>query len=98
MTVVEKIEIGRKAPGSWIAMPPPLADGQMEYADEHDNSLHHEAMDVASFLMWTAEPKLDARKEVGFIAVIFLAAFAVLLYLTNTRIWAPIKRRAKGTE
>ena len=43
------------------------------------------AEDVAAFLMWTAEPKLMARKQAGFVAVIFLTVLSVLLYLTNKR-------------
>jgi ubiquinol-cytochrome c reductase cytochrome c1 subunit len=34
-----------------------------------------------------------ARKQAGFAGVIFLTLLAVLLYLTNKRIWAPIKRK-----
>ena len=78
-------------PGGWIKMSPPLSDGQVEYADGHDNSLHHMAEDVASFLMWTAEPKLMDRKEAGFVSVLFLALLSTLLYLTNKRIWAGVK-------
>jgi len=77
----------------WIKMTPPLSDGQVEYADGHPNDMHHLAMDVSAFLMWAAEPKMMARKESGFIAVFFLSIFAVLLYLTNKRIWAPHKGR-----
>ena len=77
--------------GSWIAMPPPLADDQVTYADGHVADVHNMSMDAASFLMWAAEPKMMARKETGLIAVIFLTIFSVLLYLTNKRIWAPVK-------
>jgi ubiquinol-cytochrome c reductase cytochrome c1 subunit len=75
----------------WIAMPPPLAGEDVEFADGHSNSLHHEAQDVAAFLMWAAEPKMMARKQSGLVGVIFLVILAALLYLTNKRIWAPIK-------
>ena len=54
------------------------------------------ALDVASFLTWTAEPKLMARKQMGFTAILMLGLLAVMLYLTNKRIWAPVKARAKG--
>nr|MCE2739829.1 cytochrome c1 [Rhodobacter sp.] len=49
------------------------------------------ALDVSAFLMWTAEPKMMARKQSGFVAVAFLSVLAVLLYLTNKRIWANVK-------
>jgi ubiquinol-cytochrome c reductase cytochrome c1 subunit len=78
-------------PGGWISMAPPLEDGQVDFDDGHDNSLHHMAEDVSAFLMWTAEPKMMARKEAGFIGVFILAILSVLLYLTNKKIWAPYK-------
>ncbi len=81
-------------PGGWIAMPPPLdEDGKVTFADESPNTKDAMAMDVASFLMWAAEPKMMDRKHAGFIAVVFLGLIAALLYLTNKRIWAPIKRK-----
>jgi ubiquinol-cytochrome c reductase cytochrome c1 subunit len=80
-------------PGSWIAMPPPLSDDQVTYADGHEADVHHMAMDTAAFLMWAAEPKMMARKEAGFIGVFFLSILAVLLYLTNKRLWASVKGR-----
>jgi ubiquinol-cytochrome c reductase cytochrome c1 subunit len=78
-------------PGGWISMAPPLFDEQVEFADGHSNDIHHMAQDVSAFLMWTAEPKMMARKQAGFVGVMFLALLSVLLYLTNKRIWAPIK-------
>ncbi|PCH97594.1 MAG: cytochrome c1 [Rhodobacteraceae bacterium] len=80
-------------PGGWIAMAPPLEDEQVEFDDGHKNDMRHMAQDVAAFLMWTAEPKLMARKRVGLLSVLFLGVFAVLLYFTNKKIWAPIKRK-----
>lgn len=78
-------------PGGWIAMAPPLSDEQVEFADGHSNDLHHMAEDVSAFLMWTAEPKLAARKQAGFAGVLLLTLLSVLLYLTNKRLWAPVK-------
>ena len=75
----------------WIAMNPPLTDGQVEFADGAPNDVKHMAEDVAAFLMWTAEPKLDARKDTGFKAVLFLILLSSLLYLTNKRLWVGIK-------
>lgn len=83
----------RTVPGSWIAMAPPLYGGDIEFADGHDNSLESSAQDIAAFLMWTAEPKLVARKEAGLTGVIFLSVLSVLLYLTNKRLWAPHKHK-----
>ena len=78
-------------PGSWIAMPPPLSDDIVTYADGTTANVENMAMDAASFLMWTAEPKLMARKQTGFVAVLFLGVLSVLLYLTNKRLWSRVK-------
>ncbi len=79
--------------GSWIAMPPPLSDDSVTYADGTAATVDQEAMDAAAFLMWAAEPKMMARKQTGFVAVVFLGLLAALLYLTNKRIWAGVKGR-----
>ncbi len=82
-------------PGSWISMSPPLYGDDIDFDDGHDNSLESEAMDVAAFLMWTAEPKMTARKQAGLTGVLFLSVLSVLLYLTNKRLWAPHKKKLK---
>ena len=78
-------------PGSWIAMPNPLSDDLVTYADGHPATVANMAEDVTAFLTWTAEPKMMARKETGFKAVVFLILLSSLLYLTNKRIWASAK-------
>ena len=78
-------------PGGWISMAPPLFDEQVEFADGHANTVEAMSQDVAAFLMWAAEPKMMARKQAGFVGVIFLTILSVLLYLTNKRLWAPVK-------
>ncbi|MBP1806155.1 cytochrome c1 [Rubellimicrobium aerolatum] len=78
-------------PGSWIAMPPPLSDDQVEFADGSPATVEAMSHDVSAFLMWAAEPHLNARKQAGLTGVLFLAVLAVLLYLTNKRVWAPVK-------
>ncbi|MCL4104909.1 UNVERIFIED_CONTAM: hypothetical protein GTU68_018616 [Idotea baltica] len=84
-------------PGGWIAMAPPLYGDDVEFADGHSTDLHHISEDVSAFLMWTAEPKMSARKQTGFVAVLLLGLLTVLLYLTNKRLWAPVKREVKGS-
>ena len=77
--------------GSWIAMPDVLADDIVTYADGSATTVSALAEDVSAFLTWTAEPKMMARKEVGFKAVLFLIFLSTLLYLTNKRLWAGVK-------
>ena len=85
-------------PGGWISMAPPLYEGAVEYSDGTEATEEQMAMDVAAFLTWAAEPKLMARKQMGFTAVLLLGLLSVLLYLSNKRLWAPVKARVKGTE
>jgi ubiquinol-cytochrome c reductase cytochrome c1 subunit len=80
-------------PGGWIAMSPPLYGEDVEFADGHDNDLHHIAADVSAFLMWTAEPKMMARKQAGVVGVLLLTLLSVLLYMTNKKLWAPYKKK-----
>ena len=72
-------------------MAPPLYEDQLEFADGHSNDIHHVAEDISAFLMWTAEPKMMARQRAGLTGVLFLSLLSVLLYLTNKKLWAPIK-------
>jgi cytochrome c1 len=48
------------------------------------------ARDVSAFLMWTAEPHLEDRKRIGLGVLVYLAVFALLLYLVKRRIWAKV--------
>jgi len=79
--------------GGWISMAQPLYGDDVEYADGTEATIEQQAKDVAAFLMWTAEPKMMARKQMGLSAVLLLGLLSVLLYLTNKQLWAPIKRK-----
>ena len=59
-------------PGHAIGMPQPLQDGQVTYTDGTPATLRQYARDVTAFLMWTAEPHMEARKRLGFQVMIFL--------------------------
>ena len=77
-----------------VAMPPPLvADDQVTYADGTKATKDQMARDVATFLTWTAEPKLEARKSTGVAAIAFLLIMTALGYLSYRRVWADIKRK-----
>ena len=60
-------------------MSPPLWGDDVEYIDGSPTDVEDLAQDVAAFLMWTAEPKMMARKEAGFVGVVFLSVLSVLL-------------------
>lgn len=74
--------------GSALAMPPPLFDGLVTYDDGSPETVEQYAKDVSAFLMWAAEPHMEARKQTGFVAFIFLVLFAGMVFLTKRKIWA----------
>ncbi|PSC06844.1 cytochrome c1 [Alsobacter soli] len=87
-------------PGHIISMPPPISDGQVEYPKGADGkaqapeTIAQYGKDVAAFLMWAAEPHLEARKELGFRILVFLLLFAGLLYFTKKKIWSRVEGHA----
>jgi cytochrome c1 len=82
-------------PGHQVAMPPPLSDGLVAYTDGTKADVDHYARDVAAFLMWAAEPKLEERHQVGARIMIFLIVFLVIMYLAKRVVWADIHRDEK---
>jgi ubiquinol-cytochrome c reductase cytochrome c1 subunit len=74
-------------PGQQIAMPPPLKDGQVQYADGVTASAAQEASDVAAFLTWASDPNLDTSKEIGLRAVLFLIFLSFIAIATKRKIW-----------
>ena len=85
-------------PGHVIAMPPPSADGQVTYRRRLAADACTTSKDVAAFLMWVAEPQLDARKRIGFQVMIFLIVLAGLMYFTKKKVWSkrPLRRAPAG--
>jgi len=81
--------------GDWVSMAPVLWEDGVDYGDGTPATIEQQAQDVAAFLMWAAEPRLTERKRWGFVGTIFLILLGSLLYLTNKRLWAPVKKRAK---
>jgi ubiquinol-cytochrome c reductase cytochrome b/c1 subunit len=75
-------------PGHAIKMPKPISDDQVTYDDGSPQKLDQYARDVATFLMWTAEPHMEDRKRMGLQVMIFMIIFAGLLYFTKKKVWA----------
>ena len=70
-----------------IAMPQPLYEDGVEYTDGTAATPEQMAHDVTTFLTWAAEPKLEARKRIGFKVITYLIILSFLLYFTNRQIW-----------
>jgi len=75
-----------------LAMPQPLYEEMVEYADGSFPSVEEMAVDVTAFLTWTAEPKLEERKRMGVGVMIFLAILIVISYWSYKKVWADVKK------
>ncbi len=78
-------------PGHAIAMPKPINDGQVKFTDGTPETVDQYGRDVAAFLMWASEPKLDERKRLGFQVMIYLIVLSGLLYFTKKKIWHEVE-------
>ena len=77
--------------GNKIKMSNQLSDGLVEYTDGTNSTVEQMSKDVTTFLMWAAEPHLEARHQMGFKAIIYLIILTVLVYFSMKRIWSRIE-------
>jgi ubiquinol-cytochrome c reductase cytochrome c1 subunit len=90
MKMMEGMYYNKYFPGHQIAMPPPLTEGSVTYADGTKATLDQEAHDVATFLTWAAEPNLEARKQLGVKVLLFLLVLCGLLYAVKRKVWRDV--------
>ena len=76
--------------GNQIAMAPPLDEGYVDYDDGTENTLPQLAEDLATFLVWSAEPELEARKKLGIKVILFFIIFGIVVYFTKRRLWRDV--------
>jgi cytochrome c1 len=88
VNIPQGLSYNRYFPGHAIAMPQPMEDGRVTYEDGSPQTLAQYSKDVSAFLMWAAEPHMEARKRLGFQVMIFLIVLAGLLYFTKKKVWA----------
>ncbi len=77
--------------GNKIKMSAPLSEGIVEYSDGTQASVEQMSKDVTTFLMWAAEPHLEARHQMGFKAIVYLIILTVLVYLSMKKIWSRVE-------
>ena len=77
--------------GNKIKMSNQLSDSLVEYSDGTNATVEQMAKDVTTFLMWTAEPHLEARHRMGFKAIVYLIILTVLVYFSMKKIWSRIE-------
>ena len=77
--------------GGKIAMKNPLSADLVEYADGTEATVEQMARDVTEFLAWSADPKMEVRKEVGLATMLYLFIFTILMWLSYRHVWRNVK-------
>lgn len=90
VTVAPGMNYNKFFAGHQIAMPAPLMDDFVQYADGTKATVQQMSHDVAEFLMWAAEPHLSVRKSIGFGVMIFLVLLTGLFYATKRSVWRDV--------
>lgn len=88
--MMEGLSYNKYFPGHQIAMAKQIQDGLVTYADGAPNDAASVSKDVAAFLHWAAEPKLEARHSTGLRVLIYAFIFAVLAFFYKRRLWKNI--------
>jgi len=81
---------GFEAAGFQIAMPPPLSDGAVTYADGTQATVPQMAHDVAYFLSWASEPNLNTRHKIGVATILILIVLTALFYAVYRKVWSDV--------
>ena len=93
VTLDEGVHYNKYMYGNKIKMSNPLSDGLVEYGDGTEATIEQMSKDVTTFLMWTAEPHLEARHQMGFKAIVYLIILTILVYFSMKRIWSRIETK-----
>ena len=76
--------------GNQIAMPQPIYDESVDYADGTNNSAEQLAEDLVVFLTWAAEPELEVRKNLGIKVILFFIVLGFIVFLVKNRLWKEV--------
>ena len=91
MTLDDGVHYNKYMYGNKIRMAAPLSDGLVEYGDGTTATVEQMSKDVTTFLMWAAEPHLEARHQMGFKAIIYLIILTILVYFSMKKIWSRVE-------
>ena len=76
--------------GNQIAMPQPIYDESVDYADGTNNSAEQIAEDLVVFLTWAAEPELEVRKNLGIKVILFFVVLGFIIFLAKNHLWREV--------
>ena len=90
MQMQDGMNYNKMFPGHQIAMPPPLPDGRVTYADGTTATVEQMSRDVVTFLSWAANPEMVPRKQIGWRVVLYLLLLTGLTYAVKRKVWANV--------
>jgi len=93
ITLDEGVYYNKYMYGNKIKMANQLSDGLIEYGDGTEATIEQMSKDVTTFLMWAAEPHLEARHQMGFKAIVYLIILTILVYFSMKRIWSRVETK-----
>ncbi len=85
-------------PGNKIKMSEPISDGIVDYIDGTDTTKAQISKDVTTFLVWAADPHLEARHRMGFKVFFYLFVLLTLVYLSKQKVWSKFDLKGKQVE
>ena len=91
VTLDEGVHYNKYMYGNKIKMANQLSDGLVEYGDGTSATVEQMSKDVTTFLMWAAEPHLEARHRMGFKSIVYLIILTILVYFSMKRIWSRVE-------
>jgi len=78
-------------PGNSTAMPDPLQDGQVKYADGTKSTKAQMAHVVTTYRAWTANPHLEERRRTGIRVMVYLLLLLGLVFVFKRKVWANVR-------
>ena len=91
VTLDEGVHYNKYMYGNKIKMSAPLMEEAVEYGDGTKATVEQMSKDVTTFLMWAAEPHLEARHRMGFKAIVYLIILTILVYFSMKKIWSRVE-------
>jgi cytochrome c1 len=90
--LAEGMHYNKAFTGYQIAMAPQLRDNMpnVKYQDGTPMTVAQYAEDVTAFLHWAADPRLEDRKTMGHIVMLYLLITTLLLYFAKKRLWSRV--------
>ena len=84
--------------GNKIKMAEPISDGIVEYIDGTETTKAQISKDVTTFLVWAADPHLEARHRMGFKVFFYLIILLTLVYLSKQKVWSQFGSKREEEE